>query len=199
MANLGSVWKLLRRKIGKKLCTTPTHLNYEIVREFYANVILVEDQPYSFMTMVRGRPVSFSRDVINAYLGNIITLEEDVICEYGKRLAIGNWNIELVKDTLVRSGKSYEVNAMGALKNFLRRNLVMEAQTPRTLAFPGMIMGLCQRASIPLPAMVHETIDSVVDDMYIERYWQAMLSEGATNEEEESEESKEEEDMSGED
>lgn len=54
------------------------------------------------MTMVRGREVSFSRDAINAYLGNPLTLEEGALCEYGKRLAKGNWNIELVKDALVK-------------------------------------------------------------------------------------------------
>lgn len=75
------------------------------------------------MTMVRGREVSFSRDAINAYLGNPLTLEEGALCEYGKRLAKGNWNIELVKDALVMTGKSYKVNASGEPNNFLRKKL----------------------------------------------------------------------------
>lgn len=32
-------------------------------------------------------------------------------------------------------------------------------------------MELCQRARIPLPVVVHENIDYVVDERYIERYY----------------------------
>lgn len=39
---------------------------------------------------------------------------------------------------------------------------------PCTLAFPGLIMGLCMRARMVLSTVAHETIDDVVDDMYIE-------------------------------
>lgn len=87
------------------------------------NAISVEGVPYSFMIMVRGREVSFSIDTINAYLGNPTTLEEGALCKYGKRLDKGNWNVELVKDALVMTGKSYEVNAYGVPKNFLRKKL----------------------------------------------------------------------------
>ncbi|KAI5414044.1 hypothetical protein KIW84_058256 [Lathyrus oleraceus] len=157
--------EIIEKKKWKKLCTPLTNLNYEIVREFYANDIPVEDQPYSFMTMVIRTRISFSRDAINAYLGNPLTLEDGMLCEYGKRLAKGGWNIELVKDALVLPRKSYEVNVAGAPKNFLRKNLTMIAQvdvgriisneikmitesarrlgskTPSTLTFPGMIRG----------------------------------------------------------
>lgn len=125
--------EIIEKKKWKKLCTPPTNLNYEIVREFYANDIPVEDQPYSFITMVIRTRISFSRDAINTYLGNPLTLEDGMLCEYGKRLARGGWNIELVKDALVLPRKSYEVNAAGAPKNFLRKNLTMIAQVLMTL------------------------------------------------------------------
>lgn len=41
---------------------------------------------------------------------------------------------------------------------------------PCTLAFLSLIMGLCSRARIIMPLVVHETINGVVDDRYIERY-----------------------------
>lgn len=92
---------MIEKRKWQKLCTPPTNLNYEIVREFYANAIPVEYLPYSFMTMVRRREISFSCDAINAYLGNSLTLKDEALCEYGKMLAMGNWNIELVKEVLV--------------------------------------------------------------------------------------------------
>lgn len=42
-------------------------------------------------------------------------------------------------------------------------------RTPCTLAFPGLIMGLCMGARMVIPSQVHDTINSVVDDRYIER------------------------------
>ncbi|KAI5409662.1 hypothetical protein KIW84_055197 [Lathyrus oleraceus] len=42
--------------------------------------------------------------------------------------------------------------------------------TPSTLAFPGLIMGLCQKACVSLLFVVHETIDGEVNDGYIERH-----------------------------
>lgn len=39
-----------------------------------------------------------------------------------------------------------------------------------TLAFSGLIMGLCIIAHILMPLVVHETIDGVIDDKYIEMY-----------------------------
>lgn len=43
-------------------------------------------------------------------------------------------------------------------------------KTPCTLAFIGLITRLCMRAHMVLPIVVHETIDGVVDDRYIERF-----------------------------
>lgn len=103
------------------------------MREFYAYYIPVEDQSYLFMSMVRGRPIYFNRDAINAYLGNPLTLEDGALCEYEKRLDMGNWNIEMVKEKLVRAAKSYEVNVARALKNFLRKNLTTKAHVLMTL------------------------------------------------------------------
>lgn len=101
------------------------------------------------MTMVRGREVPFSRDAISAYLGNPLTLEERARCEYVKSLARGNWNIELVKNALVMTGKSYEVNASGAPNKFLRKKLKTAARVMMTLVFYN-IRPRSHTTSIPL-------------------------------------------------
>lgn len=112
------------------------------------------------MTMVRGRPISLSRDAINVYLDNPLTLEDCVLCEYGKRLARGNWNIELVKETLVLTGKSYEVNDLGAPKKFLRKDLTTKAQVLMTLVFYN-IRPRSHASSIPLDTayLLYYTLD----------------------------------------
>ncbi|KAL5099382.1 hypothetical protein RYX36_003709 [Vicia faba] len=106
--------EIIEDRKWKKLTTPPTNLNYEIFREFYAHVILFKDQPYLFMTTVRGRRISFSTNAINAYLGNPITLQKGELYEYGKRLVRGIWNINMVTHALVFSGESYETNALWA-------------------------------------------------------------------------------------
>ncbi|KAI5385039.1 hypothetical protein KIW84_071873 [Lathyrus oleraceus] len=49
------------------------------------------------------------------------------------------------------------------IKMIAERGHRLESKTHSTLDFPKLIMGLCQRARIPLSAVVHETIDGVVD------------------------------------
>ncbi|KAL5076950.1 hypothetical protein RYX36_015934 [Vicia faba] len=57
------------------LLTPPTELNFDLVREFYANTLREEGIRYTFCSFVRGRTVSFTRDVINQYLGNPHTFQ----------------------------------------------------------------------------------------------------------------------------
>lgn len=71
---------LIEGRNWKTFMTLPTSLNYEIIREFYANTLPIEGMRCSFTTMVRGRQVSFSKDVINEYLGNPLTLIDDELC-----------------------------------------------------------------------------------------------------------------------
>ncbi|KAL5057499.1 hypothetical protein RYX36_029103, partial [Vicia faba] len=89
--------------------------------------------PYPFMTMVRGKQVSFSNDAINEYLGNPLTLEDSELCQYAKRLARGYWKFELVKDALVLTCKTYETNTAGHPKKFFRQNLRTTASVLMTL------------------------------------------------------------------
>src|SRR3954469_12009624 len=58
------------RKWGK-LCEPVRDINYDIVREFYANALQVEEgRAYHYRTKVRGKIIVFNRDAINNFLGN---------------------------------------------------------------------------------------------------------------------------------
>ncbi|KAL5098808.1 hypothetical protein RYX36_003135 [Vicia faba] len=46
------------------LLTPPAELNFDIIREFYANAISIEDVCYSYCSFVRGRVVSFDRNSV---------------------------------------------------------------------------------------------------------------------------------------
>ncbi|KAL5098199.1 hypothetical protein RYX36_002526 [Vicia faba] len=50
-----------KRKWGV-LLTPPTQLNFDIIQEFYANTISIEDVRYSYCSFVRRRVVSFDRN-----------------------------------------------------------------------------------------------------------------------------------------
>ncbi|KAL5056305.1 hypothetical protein RYX36_036987, partial [Vicia faba] len=51
-----------RRKWGV-LLTPPAELNFDIIREFYANAMPIEDVCYSYCSFVQGRVVSFDRNL----------------------------------------------------------------------------------------------------------------------------------------
>jgi hypothetical protein len=60
-----------------KPCEPEAAINYDIVREFYANAMHQEEgTAFIYQSRVRGRIVSFGRDTINSYLGNPLTLGE---------------------------------------------------------------------------------------------------------------------------
>ncbi|MCI40008.1 hypothetical protein A2U01_0061240, partial [Trifolium medium] len=86
-----------------KLINPPELINYEVVREFYANAIPVGEDPISFTTMVRGREIRFDREAINAYLQTPFQFQgNDRLCAFQKHLARGNWDIPLMTNTLLR-------------------------------------------------------------------------------------------------
>lgn len=59
------------RRRWSKLCEPESAINYDIVREFYANALhLEEGVTFHYQTRVRGKIISFGRDAINTYLGN---------------------------------------------------------------------------------------------------------------------------------
>ncbi|KAL5095778.1 hypothetical protein RYX36_000105 [Vicia faba] len=84
-----------KRKWGV-LLTPLTEMNFDIVREFYANAIPIEDVCYSYYSVVWGRAVSFDRNLVSQYLGHPLTLQRGELCSYQKRVASKKWRLDLV-------------------------------------------------------------------------------------------------------
>lgn len=64
------------------------NLNYDMIKEYYANSIPSECEPFTFKIMMRERErvVSFSRDAINEYLGDPLSLGAHQLCSCGESL-----------------------------------------------------------------------------------------------------------------
>jgi hypothetical protein len=95
-------------------------INFDLVREFYANVMPIDDEdPVTFKTMVRGREIRFDRDTINDFLGQPSQLPPDTYCAFTQSIAQGNWDISALTQSLLRPGhqliwntqKTYPVRA----------------------------------------------------------------------------------------
>lgn len=73
-----SLVSTFERRRWMKLCEPEAAINYDIVREFYANAMHQEEGvAFIYRTRVRGKIVSFGRDAINSYLGSPLTLGEN--------------------------------------------------------------------------------------------------------------------------
>lgn len=123
--SLGGTYRKLvsnfERRRWSKLCKPEPEINYDIVREFYANAIhLEEGAAFHYQTRVRGRIISFSRDAINACLGNPLTLAENGRCEYRAKELANDWDLPTVSATLCLEGRTYDLNDQGFPKSWKR-------------------------------------------------------------------------------
>lgn len=74
------------------LVSPPDYLNYEVIQEFYVNVLPANEEKITFRAMVRGRTICFDQNAINEYLGDLITLWDGELCAYARHLNHGSWN-----------------------------------------------------------------------------------------------------------
>ncbi|CAI8588158.1 unnamed protein product [Vicia faba] len=77
---------IIELKKWGELINPPRYINYDMVREFYANSLRSEGEPFTFTTMVRGMHLIFDRDKINEILGNPLTLREGKLCKFTKHV-----------------------------------------------------------------------------------------------------------------
>jgi hypothetical protein len=228
------------RRKWNKFCEPEPEINYDIVCEFYANALhLEEGVAFNYQTRVRGKIISFSRDAIITNFGNPLTLAENGRCEYRAKELANDWDLPTVSATLCLEGRTYDLNDQGFPKSWKRESLNLEARAylvlllnnirPRShnttipldvgcllyyimigksvdvasiiagemrkvatsgtkfggktgvLTYPGLIMGLCRRANVPIPDEVHFSITSVINDAYLNRFCQSQMdrAEGA--------------------
>jgi hypothetical protein len=123
-----------RRKWGRFL-DPHMNINSEIVREFYANALLVDEdgEPseshFNYTTSVRGRPLKFDREAINSYLGNPMPLRRsDDLCAFHRQQARGNWNHDEIQKMILKEGRTYDVSRAGRPFRAFKADMTTPAQ-----------------------------------------------------------------------
>ncbi|KAL5069458.1 hypothetical protein RYX36_020345 [Vicia faba] len=152
-----------KRKWGV-LLTPPTELNFDIIREFYANAMLIEYVRYSYFSFVRGRVVSFDRSSVSQYLNHPLTLQKGELCSYQKRVASKKWRLDLVSETLALTPNH------GFFLNTSNYGHSHGNKAPMTLGFPDLITGLCRKVGVGIPNVATKRISSIVNDDYVLRH-----------------------------
>ncbi|GAU51860.1 hypothetical protein TSUD_416440 [Trifolium subterraneum] len=123
-----AVQDILVSRKWNKLLEPPLKLNYEVVREFYANAIPIGQEPYNFTTVVRGRQIHFDRDTLNRFLGEPSNLDSDQLCEYSEMLVRQNWPVEdMVRDIFIE-GESFQLNNQREERRAIKETLTIPAQ-----------------------------------------------------------------------
>jgi hypothetical protein len=123
-----------KRKWGK-LLDPHIHINMDIVREFYANALPIDEdgepseELFTFTTKVRGRSLSFDREAINTYLGNPMPLRSpDELCAFHRKQNQGNWDHDLIQRTNLKEGCAYEISQAGRAYRALKNDMNIPAQ-----------------------------------------------------------------------
>lgn len=117
------------RRKWNKICEPDPEINYDIVREFYANALQLEEgMAFHYQTRVRGKIISFNRDAINAYLGNPLILAENGRCEYRAKEMANDWDLPTTSAHLCLEGRTYDLNDQGFPKWWKRESLNLEAR-----------------------------------------------------------------------
>ncbi|KAI5443134.1 hypothetical protein KIW84_011971 [Lathyrus oleraceus] len=97
--------------------------------------------------------------------GNPLTLPDDELCQYSKRLSQGDWNFELVKDTLVLPGRTYVTNASGRPIKFNTWDLNTSSQVLMTLVLYN-IRPKSHTSSIPMNIAC--LLYYIIDDKHVD-------------------------------
>nr|KYP35930.1 hypothetical protein KK1_042989 [Cajanus cajan] len=119
--------ELTRRK-WNKLVTPEKKYNEDIIKEFYANAFPLQRLDQTRNNWVRGVKVSYSRDVINEYLGSPYNLGGDGLDEYGRLKKARAFNADKMAKLLCLPYCTYIVGVTGNLVSILRKNLTTIAR-----------------------------------------------------------------------
>ncbi|MCH98537.1 hypothetical protein A2U01_0019542, partial [Trifolium medium] len=124
-----------------KLINPVKTINYDVVREFYANVVPVGEEAFSYSTM----PRSHTSDATINIMGLLYYTSEG----------------EDVDVARIISNEMKSIAESG-VRNFSRPKC--------PLAFPALIIGLVTEARVNIPQYVHDRIQGSIDDAYVVRY-----------------------------
>jgi hypothetical protein len=112
---------IIERRRWQTLVNPHPKINVDIVREFYANALPIDDEDgsvsernFAYTTFVRGRRLRFDREAINTYLGNPMPLRDpNDLCEFHRKQNSGNWDHEEIQRMILKEGKSYVKSTAG--------------------------------------------------------------------------------------
>jgi len=139
-----------------------THINPDIVKEFYANVMHVCEThdmvaQFTYTTMVRGTTIRFDRDTINTYLGEPLELPppedptEPAICRYCQNERDNAWNHARIERDILLPSKRYNRGRTNEATTANFSDMTLKA----TNIFQFLVHNvLCPRVMSPLPLLV---------------------------------------------
>ncbi|XP_027940573.1 uncharacterized protein LOC114194505 [Vigna unguiculata] len=116
----------LQRRKWSKLTKYAAHANVAVVKEFYANAMLVKAGEPTFKSFVRGKEISYSGRVINRFLGTELNLGPSG-CQYVEWCNKKKDYLK-VAEKLCKRGADYVTSAAGHKRRILRGDLVPLAQ-----------------------------------------------------------------------
>jgi hypothetical protein len=129
-----SIGLVIKRRGWGLLSQPERNIDIDIVRELYANAYSTEGNSIERVTWVRGHQIRYDRDAINTFLGDPFESIPNKLDAFGKQVARGNWDHNLIASYIFKEGK-----IDGSSVRFKRQDLVPEAQVWLLLIFHNII------------------------------------------------------------
>ncbi|KAI5420490.1 hypothetical protein KIW84_044330 [Lathyrus oleraceus] len=137
----------------------------EKLREFYANALPDDDEPFTWVSKVVGRPIAFDRDAINRILGEPLQLGADEKDAYHTDLRLHR-DVPAITAALLLPGKSVELNPSGVPMRYHREDMTPMAQLILLLVLTN-IQPKSHTSTVPIPVahLVHSILTNVEIDV----------------------------------
>ncbi|XP_058734008.1 uncharacterized protein LOC131605698, partial [Vicia villosa] len=125
-----NLWGFLEERNWEKVFEPHTVIDYDIVKEFYANAIKTTDESvaYSYQSYVRGKTVAFDRESISEFLGEPFQLGENEKYFYRQNVNNCASMVELMTETICDRGRGPELSRQGNPTHYNRKNLNIQAR-----------------------------------------------------------------------
>ncbi|KAI5432390.1 hypothetical protein KIW84_036221 [Lathyrus oleraceus] len=156
---------LIDAKKWDRLINPLEHYDITTVREFYANALPDDDEPFTWVSKVVGRPVAFDRNAINRVLGEPLQLGAEERDTYHTDLRLHR-DVPAISAALLLPGKSVELNPSGVPMRFHREDMTPLAQLILLMVLTN-IQPKSHTSTVPIPVahLVHSILTNVQIDV----------------------------------
>ncbi|KAI5422074.1 hypothetical protein KIW84_045503 [Lathyrus oleraceus] len=156
---------LIDAKKWDRLINPLEHYDIATVREFYANALPDDDEPFTWVSKVAGRPIAFDRDAINRVLGEPLQLGAEERDTYHTDLRLHR-DVPAISAALLLPGKSVELNPSGVPMRYHREDMTPMAQLILLLVLTNIqLKSHTSTVSIPVAHLVHSILTNVEIDV----------------------------------